>query len=378
MSVSDRETLTRRQSSLSQTKRTLLARWKRGESAQPGQESGIPRRPDPGSAPLSFAQQRLWFLDQLDSGSPAYNQPALVRLEGELDRGALERAFAEIVERHEVLRTAFAVRDEQPRQLIVPRVAVPLPVVDLRRSSPDAARAEAERLIRGAARRPFDLAHPPLLRTLLVRLERDQHLLLLSMHHIVSDGWSDGILIRELGRFYQAFRAGQPSSLPALPICVERSPAMVGGRLRILKAGGAYVPLDPAHPRDRLAAVLEDTPAPLLLSQQDLVPALPAYGGELVLLDVGPDRPTRARGRLHPGVGRLPPHPQLSSAPVKPQVLLHLNREGYLDLILHVVADIIGFSEPRHFVENLRQILRACGRTCGLDGVLTHGSALIS
>ncbi|MCP4656185.1 MAG: AMP-binding protein, partial [bacterium] len=93
-----------------------------------------------------------------------------------------------------------------------------LPVVDLRRSSPDAARAEAERLIRGAARRPFDLAHPPLLRTLLVRLERDQHLLLLSMHHIVSDGWSDGILIRELGRFYQAFRAGQPSPLPALPV----------------------------------------------------------------------------------------------------------------------------------------------------------------
>ncbi len=218
MSESDRETLPQRQSKLSPAKRALLARWKRGEPTSRAADSRIPHRPDPESAPLSFAQQRLWFLSQLDSDSPAYNQSALVRLVGELDREALARAFTEIVARHEVLRTAFAVRDEEPRQRIVSRVAVPLPVVALCRLAPEVARAEAERLIRAAARQPFDLARPPLLRTLLVRLERDEHLLLLSMHHIVTDGWSDGILIRELGRLYQALLAEQPSPLPPLPV----------------------------------------------------------------------------------------------------------------------------------------------------------------
>ncbi|MCP4657222.1 MAG: AMP-binding protein, partial [bacterium] len=218
MSASDREALTKLQSKLSSAKQALLAGWDRAEPARRAGEDRIPQRPDPGSAPLSFAQERLWFLYQLDPGSPTYNERALVRLDGNLDPAALERAFAEVVRRHALLRTGFTVRDDQPVQVIVPQVGMPLPVVDLRGCPQQAAGAQSERLIRREARRPFDLTRPPLLRSLLIRLDHDRYLLLLTMHHIVSDGWSSGILIRESGALYEAFRRGRPSPLAPLPV----------------------------------------------------------------------------------------------------------------------------------------------------------------
>ncbi|NPC83010.1 non-ribosomal peptide synthase/polyketide synthase, partial [Pyxidicoccus fallax] len=168
--------------------------------------------------PLSFAQQRLWFIDQLDPGSVAYNLPAAVRLSGTLDVSALERALQALVARHESLRTTFATQDGEAVQRIHEASASPLPRVDLSTLPPEQREAEARRTFSEDARRPFDLARGPLLRTTLLRLEETEHVLLLTMHHIISDGWSTGVLVRELGAFYQAEVSGTPASLPALPV----------------------------------------------------------------------------------------------------------------------------------------------------------------
>ncbi|MFP2933044.1 amino acid adenylation domain-containing protein, partial [Pyxidicoccus sp. 3LG] len=152
--------------------------------------------PRTGELPLSFAQQRLWFIDQLEPGSPLYNMPAALRLEGTLDVGALERAISDVVERHEALRTTFASRDGEPVQVIHPATALSVPVVDLTALSADARQAEVMRLAREEALRPFDLTTGPLLRVTLLRLGEREHVLLLTMHHIVSDGWSTGVLVR--------------------------------------------------------------------------------------------------------------------------------------------------------------------------------------
>ncbi len=171
--------------------------------------------------PLSFAQERLWFLDQLQPGSPAYNVPRRLDIEGELGgagRSALATALGEIVRRHEALRTVFAAAGGSPVQRVQPPCPFPLPLVDLA-ALPDAAGwDEAERLAREEARRPFDLARGPLLRALLLRREDAVHHLLLTTHHIVSDGWSAGVLTRELAALYAAFREGRPSPLPELPL----------------------------------------------------------------------------------------------------------------------------------------------------------------
>ncbi|HKH46874.1 MAG TPA: amino acid adenylation domain-containing protein [Thermoanaerobaculia bacterium] len=172
--------------------------------------------------PLSFAQQRLWFLDQLAPGSPAYNIPLAERLRGELSAELLARVFAEIVRRHEGVRTTFAAREGQPVQVIAPADAPPLPVVDLSglvdREGRADREAEALRIAVEEAYRPFDLATGPLLRLGLVRLGELDHLLLITMHHIVSDGWSVGVLLREVGVLYAAFSQGRPSPLPELPV----------------------------------------------------------------------------------------------------------------------------------------------------------------
>ena len=174
--------------------------------------------PRTGPLPLSFAQERLWFLEQMDPGSPLYNIPMALRLAGPLDTDALERALAEVVRRHEVLRTRLVDDDGRPRQEIVPAdlAGFQLEVDDLR-SRPDA-EAEARKTGEREAARSFDLSRPPLLRARLTRLADDQHLLLLVMHHAVSDGWSMGVLVREAAALYRAFAAGQPSPLPELPV----------------------------------------------------------------------------------------------------------------------------------------------------------------
>jgi amino acid adenylation domain-containing protein len=168
--------------------------------------------------PLSFAQQRLWFLDQLASGNPFYNVPFVIRLRGRLAVVALEQSFQEIVQRHEILRTTFVLQGGQPVQLISPGLSVALPLLDLSELS----QAERERLVRALAQqesaRPFDLATGPLLRLHLLRLEQEEHILLLSLHHIVCDAWSIGVLLQEVVSLYGSLVTGQTPSLPELPI----------------------------------------------------------------------------------------------------------------------------------------------------------------
>ncbi|MFP2900827.1 amino acid adenylation domain-containing protein, partial [Corallococcus sp. 4LFB] len=179
----------------------------------------IQRVPRTGNLPLSFAQQRLWFLDQYEPGSALYNIPSAMRLEGTLDVSALGRAFAEVMNRHEALHTVFRVQDGDAIQVIAPSANAALEVEDLR-DWPAASEREAEALLRAReeARTAFDLSRGPLLRTRLLRLADTEHLLLVTMHHIVSDGWSIGVLIREVVTLYEAFTAGRPATLPELPI----------------------------------------------------------------------------------------------------------------------------------------------------------------
>ncbi len=182
----------------------------------PGSILPRPRTGEP--LPLSFAQNRLWFVDQMTPGASVYNIPCLLRLDGELDVAALGRSLGEIVRRHEALRTTFTSVEGQPAQVIGPAVAPPPRGLDLT-SLPAAAReAETGRLCREESRGPFDLSTGPLFRATLIRVGPARHLLLLVMHHIVSDGWSMSIFVRELQTLYEAFRAEAPSPLPELTI----------------------------------------------------------------------------------------------------------------------------------------------------------------
>jgi amino acid adenylation domain-containing protein len=168
--------------------------------------------------PLSFSQQRVWFLDQMDPENAAYNIPAAVRLEGALHLPALERSFNEIIRRHEVLRTTFPSFDGRPLQLIEPAYELPLRVIDISDSPLETREAEATRLAIQEISKPFDLTQLPLIRVLLLRLAEDDHVAVVTMHHIVSDGWSVAILIKELASLYNSFSRGEESSLPELPI----------------------------------------------------------------------------------------------------------------------------------------------------------------
>jgi amino acid adenylation domain-containing protein len=171
-----------------------------------------------GDLALSFAQQRLWFFNQLDPGNSAYNLPAAVRLRGPLNLPALEKSLSEIVKRHESLRTTFGKVEGRPTQVIAPTLTIKLPVVDLRKLQASERETEVRRLVTAEAQRPFDLSQGPLLRGTVLRLGDEEHVGLLTMHHIVSDGWSTGILVREVATLYVAFCAGGSSPLPALPI----------------------------------------------------------------------------------------------------------------------------------------------------------------
>jgi amino acid adenylation domain-containing protein len=175
----------------------------------------IQRRKDSGPVPLSFAQQRVWFLEQM--GYSNYFVSGTSRLTGRLDAKALERSLNEIVQRHEALRTTFTMIDGQPMQIIAPRLPLTLPVLDLSQFPPGERATETRRLGTESLR-PFNLERGPLLRARLLRLTEDEHLLLLTMHHIVSDGWSLGVLIRELATLYEGFVEGKTPSLPELPI----------------------------------------------------------------------------------------------------------------------------------------------------------------
>ncbi|HEX5753854.1 MAG TPA: amino acid adenylation domain-containing protein [Archangium sp.] len=174
--------------------------------------------PGDGVPPLSFAQQRLWFLDRLEPDSPLYNVFLALRLEGALDTAVLERSFHALLQRHESLRTVFPQGERGPFQAISARGELPLEVVDLRELPGDAREAEALRRAGEEVRRPFALAAGPLLRVALLRLGEAEHVLVLVVHHIVSDGWSLEVLVRELKALYEAFLAGGESPLAGLPI----------------------------------------------------------------------------------------------------------------------------------------------------------------
>ncbi|MEG4971171.1 amino acid adenylation domain-containing protein [Microcoleus sp. K4-B3] len=178
----------------------------------------IKRASRQGELPLSFAQQRLWFLDQLQPGNPAYNIPAAVRLKGALNVAVLEQTFQEIIKRHEALRTTFNSVEGRPAQVIISSFNFTLPIVNLRELSQAEREAEAMRLAAEEARQPFDLTKWPLLRVTLLHLDETEYLLLLTVHHIVADGWSMGVLVREVAALYEAFCSGKPSPLPELSV----------------------------------------------------------------------------------------------------------------------------------------------------------------
>ena len=168
--------------------------------------------------PLSFAQQRLWFLDQLAPGNLFYNLPLAVRLSGALDVEALQRALNTLVERHETLRTTFRAEKGEPVQVIADDLTLDLPLDDLTDLPESEREAEAQRLAEQDARTPFDLAAGPLLRARLIKLAEDEHLAVLVLHHIIADGWSLGVLVEEMARLYAAYASGQTPALPPLPV----------------------------------------------------------------------------------------------------------------------------------------------------------------
>ncbi|MCP4661235.1 MAG: amino acid adenylation domain-containing protein, partial [bacterium] len=168
--------------------------------------------------PLSFAQERMWFLDQFETESATYNVPHTYRLSGAVSSAVLKRVFHEVVRRHEVLRTTFAAVGGRPRPVIAPELELPLPVVDLGRLAEAEREAEGQRLATAEARLPFDLARGPLVRVTLLRLAPEHQAVLMTMHHIVSDAWSSQVLLSEVAVLYQAFSQGEASPLPELPV----------------------------------------------------------------------------------------------------------------------------------------------------------------
>ncbi|HEX3556713.1 MAG TPA: amino acid adenylation domain-containing protein, partial [Thermoanaerobaculia bacterium] len=211
-------------------------------------ERGAWREGEP--LPLSFAQERLWFLDQLEPGSSAYNIPIALRMAGALDAAALGQVLSEIVRRHAVMRTRFVQSSGSPAQVVDSAASVALPVVDLQDLPSDLGQAETVRLAAAEERRAFDLTRGPLLRALLMRLGAKEHVIVLNQHHIASDGWSLGVLVREVAALYPAFVAGQPSPLPELAIQYADYALWQRGWLR-----GEVLEREIAYWRQRLAGV---------------------------------------------------------------------------------------------------------------------------
>jgi amino acid adenylation domain-containing protein len=240
-----------------------------------------------GPLPLSFAQQRLWFLYQMEPESPFYNIPAAVRLTGALDVDALRRALAEVVRRHEAVRTTLHVGAEGSVQVVHPAPDdFPLPVADLRVFPRAWAEGEVRRLAADEAETPFDLRRDLLLRALLVRMAGEEHVLVLNLHHVAGDGWSVDVLFRELAELYGAFRAGLPSPLAELP--VQYADYAVWQREWL---SGEALEGQLAYWRERLAGA----PAVLELPADRPRPALQSYRGEVRSFEVPPAAAARLR-----------------------------------------------------------------------------------
>ena len=239
----------------------------------------VERRPE---MPLSFAQQRLWFMDQLTPGSPLYNEPMGVRLRGDLDLGAVQTALNEIVKRHEVLRTVFAERDGQPVQIIREQMPLTLSVIDLRGLPPDEQEERIQALAHEEAVRGFDLTTGPLLRSKVLRLAAEDHILLCTLHHIVCDGWSTRILVRELSEFYNAFRQMRPS--PLAPLSLQYVDFAVWQREQL----GSVIVKQLEYWRDRLSLV-----PPMELPCDWPRATVQTYRGARETFDFGPELSSR-------------------------------------------------------------------------------------
>jgi amino acid adenylation domain-containing protein len=241
--------------------------------------------------PLSFAQQRLWFLDQFEPASPFYNVSLGLRLNGRLDRRALHRALLEISRRHEVLRTVFVEIDGRPAQIVDPQIELALPLVDLTSLSDAGREAELKRLNWEQSRQPLTLASGNVLRAMLCRIKENDHAFLLTLHHIVSDAWSKDILIREMAELYQAFSTGRQSPLPDLPIqyadyAVWQRESLKGERLERqltywkdrLAGSPPLIGLHTDHPRSRVQTHSGATESRQL--DDELSEALAVFGRE--------------------------------------------------------------------------------------------------
>ncbi len=196
----------------------LLALLLEEEGIEASTTETISPRKTNDNLPLSYAQQRLWFLQQLEPDNPFYNIPSALRLRGSLNAPILESCFNQIIQRHESLRTKFSSIDGQPVQIIEPELNLTLPIIDLSNLSVKEKEVEAQRLIDKEAQTPFNLAMPPLLRSSLLCLDEEEYILLFTMHHIVSDGWSTDILVSEIITLYKNLRRDRASILPQLPI----------------------------------------------------------------------------------------------------------------------------------------------------------------
>src|SRR6266850_3071390 len=212
------ENVSDKKSKLSAAKRALLEQRLRGVSDSSQVSRSIPRRPQQALVPLSFAQQRLWFLDQLLPGNSSYSVSRHVRTRGDVDCQALERALNAVIERHESLRTVFRLAGNEPVQIIQPHHDLPFPLIDLSGLAERQRARETERVAVEHAKIGFSLSEGPLVSARLVRLSSADHLLLISLHHIITDAWSTSLLLGELVALYEAFKANQPSPLKELPL----------------------------------------------------------------------------------------------------------------------------------------------------------------
>ncbi len=201
-------------SNLSPAKKALLEKLKAGKF----QADTIPKRQISHNIPLSFSQQRLWFIDQLYHGSSFYNIPIAFHIKGHLNITALRRSLNEILKRHEIWRTTFKVINGEPIQEIVPNLTWDLPVINLQHLSNKNWESEVKEIVAKEAAKPFNLAKELLVRATLLQLNEQEHVLLVTMHHIITDGWSCGVFLRELSTLYAAFSTNQPSPLPELAI----------------------------------------------------------------------------------------------------------------------------------------------------------------